>query len=75
VKRQSKTWPEFEQQLVQWVDPGKAISMIKEPELKKLLTIFCKAGRRCCEQNDTLRPDLGVSRLEVPGRLEVTVTQ
>ena len=42
VKRQSETWPEFEQRLVQWVDPGKALSMIKEPELKKLVAMFAK---------------------------------
>jgi len=42
VKRQSQTWPEFEQRLAQWVDPGKAVSMIKEPELKKLVATFAK---------------------------------
>jgi 8-oxo-dGTP pyrophosphatase MutT (NUDIX family) len=42
VKRQSETWPEVEQRLVQWVDPGKAISMIKEPALKKLVATFAK---------------------------------
>ena len=42
VKRQSENWPEFEQRLVQWVDPGKAVSMIKEPELKKLVATFAK---------------------------------
>jgi 8-oxo-dGTP pyrophosphatase MutT (NUDIX family) len=42
VKRQSETWPEFEQRLVQWVDPGKALSMIKEPGLKKLVATFAK---------------------------------
>jgi 8-oxo-dGTP pyrophosphatase MutT (NUDIX family) len=42
VKRQSETWPEFEQRLIQWVDPGKAVSMIKEPELKKPVATFAK---------------------------------
>jgi 8-oxo-dGTP pyrophosphatase MutT (NUDIX family) len=42
VKRQSETWPEFEQRLVRWVEPAKAISMIKEAELKKLVTMFAK---------------------------------
>jgi len=42
VKRQSETWPEFEQRLVQWVEPAKAVSMIKEAELKKLVTMFAK---------------------------------
>jgi 8-oxo-dGTP pyrophosphatase MutT (NUDIX family) len=42
VKRQSENWPEFEQRLVQWVDPGKAVSMIKDPELKKLVATFAK---------------------------------
>jgi len=42
VKRQSENWPEIEQRLVQWVDSGKAVSMIKEPELKKLVAMFAK---------------------------------
>jgi 8-oxo-dGTP pyrophosphatase MutT (NUDIX family) len=42
VKRQSETWPEFEQRLVQWADPGKAVSMMKEPQLKKLVATFAK---------------------------------
>lgn len=42
VKRQSENWPEIEQRLVQWVEPNKAVSMIKEPELKKLIATFAK---------------------------------
>ena len=42
VKRQSENWPEIEQRLVQWVEPDKAVSMIKEPELKKLIATFAK---------------------------------
>jgi hypothetical protein len=42
VKRQSENWPEIEQRLVQWVEPNKAVSMIKEPELKKLVATFAK---------------------------------
>jgi hypothetical protein len=42
VKRQSENWPEIEQRLVQWVEPNKALSMIKEPELKKLVATFAK---------------------------------
>ena len=42
VKRQNENWPEFEQRLVQWVEPNKAVSMIKEPELKKLVATFAK---------------------------------
>jgi 8-oxo-dGTP pyrophosphatase MutT (NUDIX family) len=42
VKRQSETWPEFEPCLTQRVEPGKAVSLIKEPELKKLMTTFAK---------------------------------
>jgi 8-oxo-dGTP pyrophosphatase MutT (NUDIX family) len=42
VKRQSETWPEFEERLVQWVEPVKAVSMIEEAELKKLVTMFAK---------------------------------
>jgi 8-oxo-dGTP pyrophosphatase MutT (NUDIX family) len=42
VKRQSEAWPEFEQRMVQWVEPGKAASLIKEPGLKKLIAAFVK---------------------------------
>ena len=42
VKRQSATWPEFGQRVAQWVDPEKAISLIKEPELKSIVAIFAK---------------------------------
>jgi hypothetical protein len=42
VKRQSENWPEFEQRLVQSVEPNTAVSMIKEPELKKLVATFAK---------------------------------
>lgn len=42
VKSQAQTWPEAEQRLVQWVDPAKAIAMIKEPKLKKIVATFAK---------------------------------
>jgi 8-oxo-dGTP pyrophosphatase MutT (NUDIX family) len=42
VKRQSATWPEFGQRVVQWVDPEKAISLIREPELKSMVGRFSK---------------------------------
>ena len=42
VKRQSEVWPEFDQRLVQWVEPNKAVALIKEPELKKLVAAFAK---------------------------------
>jgi hypothetical protein len=42
VTRQSEVWPEFEQRTVQWVEPSKAVSLIKEPELKKLVAAFAK---------------------------------
>ena len=42
VKRQSATWPEFGQRVAQWVDPEKAISLIKEPELKSIVAVFAK---------------------------------
>jgi 8-oxo-dGTP pyrophosphatase MutT (NUDIX family) len=40
VRRQSEEWPEFEQRLVQWAEPAKAVALIKEPELKKLVAAF-----------------------------------
>ena len=42
VKRQSVSWPESAQRIVQWVDPAKAIALIKEPELKALIAAFAK---------------------------------
>jgi 8-oxo-dGTP pyrophosphatase MutT (NUDIX family) len=36
VKRQSETWPEIEQRVVQWVAPDKALTLIRDPELKAL---------------------------------------
>ena len=42
VKRQSETWPEIEQRVVQWVAPDKALTLMKEPELKALVAAFAK---------------------------------
>jgi 8-oxo-dGTP pyrophosphatase MutT (NUDIX family) len=42
VKRQTKTWPESAQRMVQWVDPAKAIALVKEDELKALIAAFAK---------------------------------
>jgi 8-oxo-dGTP pyrophosphatase MutT (NUDIX family) len=42
VTRQSETWPEFEQRLIQWVDPAKATALVKEQGLKVLITAFAK---------------------------------
>ena len=42
VKRQSPSWPESAQRIVQWVDPAKAIALIKEPELKALVVAFAR---------------------------------
>ena len=42
VKQQSETWPESEQRTTQWVEPGKAIAMIKEPRLKKIVATFAR---------------------------------
>jgi 8-oxo-dGTP pyrophosphatase MutT (NUDIX family) len=42
VTRQSEVWPEVEQRTVQWVEPSKAVSLIQEPELKKLVAAFAK---------------------------------
>ena len=40
--RQSEVWPESEQRTIQWVEPTKAASLIKEPGLKKLVAAFAK---------------------------------
>jgi 8-oxo-dGTP pyrophosphatase MutT (NUDIX family) len=42
VRRQSETWPEIEQRVVQWVTPEKAVTLIKEPELKAVVAAFIK---------------------------------
>lgn len=42
VKRQSEVWPESQQRTTQWVEPGRAIAMIKEPDLKKIVASFTK---------------------------------
>lgn len=40
VTRQSETWPESEQGIAQWGEPGKATSLVHEQELKTLITAF-----------------------------------
>jgi 8-oxo-dGTP pyrophosphatase MutT (NUDIX family) len=42
VKRQSETWPEIEQRVVQWVAPDRALTLIKDPGLKVLVAAFVK---------------------------------
>jgi 8-oxo-dGTP pyrophosphatase MutT (NUDIX family) len=42
VKRQNHVWPESHQRTTQWVKPSRAIAVIKEPELKKLVATFAK---------------------------------
>ena len=42
MNRQSETWPEIEQRVVQWAAPDKALTLIKEPELKALVAAFVK---------------------------------
>jgi hypothetical protein len=42
VKRQSEIWPEVQQRLTQWVEPARADSLIREPELKRLVAKFAK---------------------------------
>jgi 8-oxo-dGTP pyrophosphatase MutT (NUDIX family) len=42
VERQSVTWPEFGQRITQWVEPGEAVAMIKESDLKQLVAAFAK---------------------------------
>ena len=42
VKRRSRVWPESHQRTTQWVEPSRAIAMIKEPGLKKIVAAFAK---------------------------------
>jgi 8-oxo-dGTP pyrophosphatase MutT (NUDIX family) len=42
VKRQAEVFPESEQRMLQWVDPAKAVALIKDAGLKKLVKAFAK---------------------------------
>jgi 8-oxo-dGTP pyrophosphatase MutT (NUDIX family) len=42
VKRQSHVWPESHQRTTHWVGPSRAIAMIKEADLKKIVAAFAK---------------------------------
>jgi 8-oxo-dGTP pyrophosphatase MutT (NUDIX family) len=42
VRRQSETWPEIAQRVVQWVAPERALTLIRDPELKALVAAFVK---------------------------------
>ena len=45
VKRQSEVWPEFDERIVQWVEPDRAVTLIRDPELKALVAAFAaRAG-------------------------------
>jgi 8-oxo-dGTP pyrophosphatase MutT (NUDIX family) len=46
VKRQSHVWPESHQRTTQWVEPSRAIAMIKEADLKRIVATFAKRARR-----------------------------
>jgi hypothetical protein len=46
VKRQSNTWPEIEQRVVQWVAPDKALTLIEEPELMSAFVPLHGAKRK-----------------------------
>jgi len=50
VKRQSETWPEFGQRVARWVEPGEAVSLIREPELKALVTKFARRIARAARK-------------------------
>ena len=42
VKRQSEVWPEVAQRTTQWVEPNRAIALIKEPGLRRIVASFAK---------------------------------
>jgi hypothetical protein len=42
VRRQLEVFPESEQRMLQWVEPGRAVLMIKDPGLRKLVKAFAK---------------------------------
>ena len=42
VTRQSEVWPESGQRAIQWVGPSKAVSLVTELGLKKLVATFAR---------------------------------
>jgi 8-oxo-dGTP pyrophosphatase MutT (NUDIX family) len=42
VKRQSKTWPESEQRVAQWLEPAAALPLVGEKSLRSLISSFMK---------------------------------
>jgi len=40
VKRHSKTWPESEQRVAQWLEPAVALSLVEEDGLRSLISSF-----------------------------------
>jgi|SRR5271166_6369734 len=42
VTSQSEAWPEVDQRMALWVEPGRAAALIEETELKKLVAGFAK---------------------------------
>jgi 8-oxo-dGTP pyrophosphatase MutT (NUDIX family) len=42
VRRQSAVWPEIGQRTTQWVEPSKAIALIKDAGLRKIVASFAK---------------------------------
>ena len=42
VRRQRKTWPEDHERETRWLAPAKALSLIEEDDLRKLLSVFLK---------------------------------
>jgi 8-oxo-dGTP pyrophosphatase MutT (NUDIX family) len=56
VRRQSESWPEREQRLVQWVEPAKALSLIKERQLRKLVAAFAKRVAAAARKSSPRKP-------------------
>jgi len=42
LAKKSQVWPEREQRVAQWVAPNRAVSPIREPELKALVAAFSR---------------------------------
>jgi hypothetical protein len=74
VKRQSESWPELEQRLVQWVEPAKAVLLIKERQLKRLVSAFAKritaATRKSSPRKAGMKPAQCSARLAVASIVE-----
>jgi 8-oxo-dGTP pyrophosphatase MutT (NUDIX family) len=61
VKSQSEVWPESEQRVARWAEPGEAAAMIKETNLRKLVSAFAKR-KAAAERKAASKPKVASER-------------